>query len=141
MGYVPEIFVSDTIPDNTIYKPVVFEKDRMKAMFFFDVDDQQYYKEGTETVKVYLIFIVNVALLKPELPHRGDEEIRNDVRILCSLGMYQLSFTGEESGFRNVFKRFDGLVNKDGEVFEDRHPLLCFKMNLEIMYQPAEVEC
>lgn len=140
-GYVPEVFVSNTAPNNTVYKPVKFEKDKMKAMFFFDLDDQQTYKEGTETVKIFIIFITNIALLKPDLPHRADEEVKNDVRKICSLGLYQLGFIGEESGFKNVFKRFDGLVNKDGEVFEDRHPLLCFKMNMELMYQPAEVNC
>jgi len=139
-GYIPELFESSTEPGNTKYKPVYFNKSN-KGLFFFSTDDQETYKDGTATVRVYLIFIVNVALLKDKIPHRGDEEVRNDVRQLCSLGLHEMSLTGTETGFSNVFKQFNGLVNKDGEVFEDRHPLYCFKINMQLAYQPAEIKC
>ncbi len=140
-GYVPEIFVSSGEDNNTVYAPVIFDKTTMKGMFFYTVEDQQRWKEGVSVARVSAIFIVNVALIKPTFQHRADEEIRNQVRVLCSLGRYELAFIGDDTGFANVFRMFTGLTNKDGEVFEDRHPIHCFKMNFELNYLPAEIKC
>lgn len=139
-GYVPELFESSPEQNNTQYRSIYFDKSK-KGLFFFSVDDQERYKDGTAAIKVYLIFVLNVALIKDDIQHRGDEEVRNDVRKFCSLGLHELTLTGTETGFSNVFKQFTGLVNKDGEIFEDRHPIYCFKINLELMYQPAEINC
>lgn len=141
IGYVPEVFVESTEADNTKYLPIRFDKDNEKAMFFYVVDDTRTYKEGTNRVKVSCIFIVNVARIKDTLAHRGDEEIRSGVRKLCALGLFELAYLGDETGFTNVFKLFNGLSNKDGEVFEDRHPIHCFKINMELTYQPSETKC
>lgn len=140
-GYVPEVFVSSTEPNNTIYKPVVFDKVRHKAMFFFTTEDRATFLDGSETIKISLIFITNIALLKDKIKHRGDEEVRNDVMKLCSTNYQNFILTGTETGFGNVFRSFTGLVNKDGEVFEDRHPLYCFKLNFDLFYQPTQVQC
>jgi len=140
-GYVPEIFVKSTEPDNTLYKPVFFDKTNQKALFFFIADDNTKIDGGQEIVRISLIFIVNVAKLKPELSHRGDEEIRADVFKLLDANIQNFLLVGYERGFRNVLKMFDGLVNKDGEVFEDRHPMFCFKFNLDLYYQPTLVPC
>jgi len=140
-GYVPEVFVSSTEPGNTQYKGVVFDKTILKAMFFFNQEDKATFSEGSETAKVSLIFITNIAMLKAEFPHRGDEEVRNDVQKLCSMNVQNFILTGTETGFSNVFRQFSGLTNKDGEVFEDRHPLFCFKLNFDLFYQPTQIKC
>jgi len=143
-GFVPELFVSSTEPGNTQYKALYFDKTKTKALFFFTVDDIESYDQaqGTATAKVGLVFMVNVALLQDKISHRGDEEVRNEIRKICSMGLYEFTLTGSETGFANIFKQFSGLVNKDGEIFEDRHPLYCFKMNMNLTFQPAaEVNC
>lgn len=140
-GVIPEVFVSSTDPGNTTYKPVAFDKNLMKALFFFSVEDKSQFTDGSETAKISLILITNVALLKDQIPHRGDEEVRNDVMKLCSTNYQNFILTGTETGFKNVFKQFDGLINKDGEVFEDRHPLFCFKVNFDLFYQPLQEQC
>lgn len=140
-GYVPEYFISSTEPDNTRYEQVKFDKANSKALFFFSQEDRSTFTDGVETAKVSIIFIVNVAQLKDKLPHRGDEEVRNDVMKICSVNYYNFILTGTETGFSNVFRSFPGLINKDGEVFEDRHPLYCFKLNFDLIYQPTKVSC
>ncbi len=142
-GYIPELFNSSSEAGNTTYKALYFDKDKLKALFFFSVEDRETYQQeqGTATIPVSVIFIVNLSRLNKNAHHRADEEVRNDVRILCSLGLHETRLLGTETGFQNVFKQFNGLVNKDGEVFEDRHPVFCFKMNLELAYQPAEIKC
>jgi hypothetical protein len=140
-GYVPEVFVDSAGVNNTQYNPVFFDKSVMKALFFFNVLDLDIYKEGSETTKVELIFITDISKLKPGIQHRADEEVMSDVRKYASIGLYQFNLTGEERGFGNVFRQFSGLINKDGEVFEDRHPLLCFKFNFELFYLVTETIC
>lgn len=142
-GFVPELFVVSDVANNTQYKAVWFDKTNHAALFFFDVDDKEVYKEGMSTVTVSIIFMCNLAMLKTKSPiqHRADEEIRNDVRKICSVGLYQMQLKGEEVGYANVFRSFGGLVNNDGEVFEDRHPLYCFKMIMELNYLPSEIKC
>lgn len=141
IGYVPELFESSVDADNTVYKQAFFDKTTMKAMFFFSAGEIGQFREGSETVKVSVIFITNLSFIKPALAHRGDEEVRNDVQKLCNLNLYQFVLTGSETGFKNVFSQFSGLTNKDGEVFEDRHPLYCFKLNFELYYQPTMINC
>lgn len=144
LGTVPEVFVSGVAgTGNTIYKPVYFDKTTQSALFFFSVDDMLpfAYGQGSETAKVSIIFIMNLDQVKPLLPHRGDEEVRMDIAKLVSEGMYGFLLTGMETTFKNVFKQFTGLVNKDNEVFEDRHPLFCLKVNMELFYQPTAIDC
>jgi hypothetical protein len=141
IGYVPEVLVNSALENNTQYKQVYFDKTTMKALFFFSTDDLAKYSEGSETVNVSIIFITNISTLKPYIEHRGDEEVRNDVQSLLSQNRQNMILKGSETGFKNVFKQFSGLTNKDGEVFEDRHPLFCFKFNMELFYQPNNTDC
>lgn len=142
-GYVPEIKMNSVDPNDWQYAPIFFDKQTKKALFFFDIADNQPYNfsEGLETDKVSLIFITNISKLKPSIQHRGDEEVANDVQKLCSTGYMNFLLTGSETGFTNVFKSFNGLINKDGEVFEDRHPMYCFKFNFDLIFDPTEETC
>ncbi len=134
-GYVPEILVSSSDPNNTVYKAVTFDKTRLKAMFFITAGDKAEYKLGQETVTVSLICICNLALVKPSIQHRGDEEVRKDVlSVIINNVPGNFKVIDSETTFRNVFREFTGLLNKDGEVFEDRHPLFCFRYNMKLCY-------
>lgn len=138
-GYVPELFVSSTSDNNTVYEPVYFDKNTKKALFFFDPDDQETIKGPLAIRNVSIVFIVNISLLKTTLAHRGDEEVRNEVLRTVSPRRNGFELIGVETGFKNVFSRFDGLTNKDGEVFEDRHPVHCFKINMRLNYSINKV--
>jgi len=134
-GYVPEMFVSSAAVNNTVYKPVAFDKTILKAMFFLTVGDRADIKLGNETITVSLICICNLALIKPGLQHRGDEEVMKDMLKILTVNVPgNFKVLNSETGFRNVFREFTGLVNKDGEVFEDRHPLFCFRYNMTLIY-------
>lgn len=141
-GYVPELFVGSDDTNNTKYQAVYFDKTTLKAMFFFDAEDKVIKRDLTFEQGVGIIFIVNLELLNgpdttADLTHRGDEEVRNEIRMIMQDGKFQTTYEGEETGYRNVFSRYDGVNSKDTEVFEDRHPLHCFKMNMLFMFNPA----
>ena len=133
-GYIPEVFQSSSQPGNTVYKPVEFDETVNKALFFFDAYDDVKYSKGTSSVKVDIIFLVNVALLKPLLAHRGDEEIRNDVERLMAQKRFSFTMTGYATGFKNVFNRFDGLMSKEQVTFKDLHPIHVFKITADLIY-------
>jgi hypothetical protein len=133
-GYVPEVFESSADSNNTIYRAIEFVDDVYKALFFFDVDDRVKYDAGNTLARVELIFIVHLPSIKPGLLHRGDEEARNDAEKLCSQRRFGFTMNGFETGFRNVFSRFDGLLNDDQLTFRDQHPLHVFKINFDLLY-------
>ena len=141
LGYVPEVFVSGTDANNTIYNGIQFDKTRMNALFFFSAGQREKINEGQSTLPVSIIFMVNITALKPAVVHRADEEIRNDVGKLISQGFHQFELDSIETGLKNVFREFDGYLNKDGQIFEDRHPLYCFRVNTELKYILTETFC
>lgn len=145
-GVIPEVFVSGTPgTNNTVYKAAYgqngFDQTTTYAQFFFDVDPVTKFKQGAETTVLSLIVIVNLEKVKPLLSHRGDEEVRCDIEKLLMPRFYGIDMTGSEVGYKNVFRSFTGVINQDGEVYEDRHPLYCLKFNADIVYNPTLVQC
>jgi hypothetical protein len=133
-GYVPEVFVSSDLANNTVYKPALFDDTINKAVSFFDVGSVVKYDNGTSKATVYLIFMVNVALIKPTLQHRGDEEIRRDVELLCSMRRFNFTLNEFMTGYKNVFNDFDGWLKADQVTFRDLHPLHCFRLGFDLIY-------
>lgn len=138
LGYRPEVFVSSIQLDNTVYKPVYFDETNNKAVSFFFVGDVIKQDHGNSTARVSLIFIVNVPVLKPALLHRGDEEIRVDVEMLCQLRKYGFEMTELITGYKNVFAEFDGLTKQDPSTYKDSHPFHCFRINMNLLYDINE---
>jgi hypothetical protein len=144
VGYVPEVFVPAAEPDpaNTTYKQVFFDETTMKACSFFTMKDAESYQDTAGRValiaKVSLIFMVNISLIKTDLLHRGDEEIRTDVQKLCLRELYDFKPTSFETGYKTVFSEFDGWTKTDQVTFKDAHPLHCFRINFDVLYNAAD---
>lgn len=140
-GTVPEVFIGSSLVNNTTYKPAYFDETNMSAMFFFSIDDKSSFKEGSETTGVSITFITNLERIKAMIQHRGDEEAVVDVESICNTGRNGLLLTATQRGFKNVFNQYTGLINKDGEVFRDRHPIFCFRIDMSIFFQPTLTPC
>ena len=131
-GYIPEVYVNGSA---TEYEQVFFDDTTLAALFFFSCDDSTDFKKGASaTTKCSIIFICNLALIKPNYSFRADEETRQDVEKLCAVNRNEFMMTGIEIGYNKVFSDFSGLVNKDGTVFRDRHPLHVFRINGYFLY-------
>lgn len=138
-GIMPEVLVSSTEPaTNTNYKQMFFDDSVNKVVSFFDVGPVMTYAKATATVKAWAVFMVNVALLKPDIQHRADEEIRNDVQRLCAQSHFGFSMNESVTGYRNVFSEFTALLGKDQETFRDSHPLHCFRIGFNLIYDVFE---
>lgn len=135
-GYMPEVFKALNGANSTDYKEVFFDDTNNAAVSFFSTGDISDYKSGSATVKVSLIIILNLIKVQPNppLPWRIDEEIRSSVMNMLQSGKFGFEMTGVETGYKNVFKDFDGMLNKDTVTYRDRHPFYCFKINFNLLY-------
>lgn len=132
-GYTPEVFSGLATTGGKDYEEVMFN-DTLKALCFFSVGEQAKYDTGTTVAKIGLIFMVNVPQLKPTILHRGDEEIRRDVELLCAGKRFGFTMTGFETGIDNVFREFSGWRKSDGIKYRDMQPLHCFRINFDLLY-------
>lgn len=122
-GYRPEVYVgakeyADTFFDDTI-----------SASSFFVAKDKADFGTGMTSTTVSLIFCVNLSKLKPEVMHRADEEIRQDVMNRCD--MFGFSLSSVTTGISNVFLEFNPASIK----FRDMHPFHCFRLDLSLSYK------
>jgi hypothetical protein len=119
-GYIPEFYVG-----NNEYMELFFDDTVFVTSFFIVADKTNIIMNGCQTV-VSLIFCVDISKLK-NLPHRADEEVRQDV--LDTL--QALDLISVETGINNVFREFSVSSIK----YRDLHPLHCFRLNFNIIYQ------
>lgn len=132
-GYIPEVFVGDSANGQTAYKEAFFDETVNKAIGFFHHDNTKYEK-GNSRARVCLLFIVNLQKLKPNIQHRADAEVRKDVELLLQLRKFSFEMTEIVTGFRNVFAEFDGWLRPGMITFGDIHPLHCFRINMDLLF-------
>lgn len=133
-GYIPEVFVSASSENNTIYKEAWFDDTLHKAVSFFDSYDEVKYDNGTSQATVDLIFIVNIPFIKPGIEHRADEEVRRDVEQLCAMPRFNFTMKEFRTGYQTVFSRFDGWIDRDQTTFRDMHPIHVFAIRFNLIY-------
>jgi hypothetical protein len=144
-GYIPEFFnntVLDSSLNATVYKTIIFDETLNKVVSFFNLIDTTEHKLGFMSSKISFIMMINLQKIKTTIAWRPDEEVKIDVLKTWQsaikklhTGKYGAEVLGIETGIKNVFKEFDGLIgNKEFTTFNDRHPLYCFKINLNLNY-------
>ena len=133
-GYTPEVFTgTGNVEGKDDYKEVLFD-DSLKALSFYHMAEVGKYTASNPVVDVALIFMVNVRELKPAITWRADEEIRNDVEVLCQIDKYGMTMTGFVTGIDQVFKEYSGWRKKEGIKYRDEHPLHCFRLNFSLLF-------
>jgi hypothetical protein len=105
--------------------------DMLKAVSFFGISEIETHKAGEKT-DVHLVFFVNIAKLKPAIQHRADEEVRKDVQNFFF--QYPGLYKSTELWLENVLKEYRGSSASEGLKVVDMHPIHCFRINLEILY-------
>jgi hypothetical protein len=139
-GYVPEVFISSLISGNTSYREVYFDLTNNSVVSFFSISDSIKYDIEKTVANISIIFILNIAKLKPTIQWRADEEIKNDIIKQIKISIvnysktYKMLITGFETGFKNVFKEFSGIINNDTLTYMDIHPIFNFKVNMTTNY-------
>jgi hypothetical protein len=123
-GYVAEVFTA-----GKDYKEVYWN-DNLRAISFFREDDKVENALGEGKTRLALIFFVDLSKLKPSIAHRADEEVRLDV-----IKLFGLELESVETGVDNVLREFSGTRKTDLAIKGDQHPVHCFRLNLNIIFQ------
>ncbi len=131
-GYSPEVYLG-----SNEYKDSFFD-DTVKALSFFGIGETEKFNGGLIS-NVFLVFCVQIPLLKPTYSWRADVEVRMDVEMLCKSPRFGLMFQGTETGIDNVFKEFSGWKKKEGIKFRDMHPWHCFRLNFNTNPYPISI--
>ena len=136
-GAIPEFYVGDED-----YKEMVFDSTNNDVLSFFVLDDKTVYQLGIETANAAIIFKINIGNIKPSVTWRPDEEVKKD--ILENLqwlipkiqqGKFRVEITGTETGYKNVFKEFEGMTaNKERSYYNDLNPFLIYRVDMNLTY-------
>lgn len=129
-GYVPEMYVG-----SKEYKDLFFD-DTLSAISFFGCEEKTI-KNGLHFGDAHLIFLVDLSKIKFTVTHRADEEAIQGVYLLLK-NYGELVITDEISGIDNVFREYSGWNKTGGISLKNMQPLLCFRLNFTINYNPAE---
>jgi len=127
-GSIPEFYDATT----SNYTEVLTD-DRLKALCFFGIEDQQKYDKGSSAAKAFLIVMLDLSKIKPLITdHRPDEEVRIDVQNICAQPKYGFTFTGIETG-KKIFREYSGFRIEDIK-YSDMNQLHYFRINFDLLY-------
>jgi hypothetical protein len=127
-GYTPEIYKG-----NNEYNDSYFD-DTLSGSAFWGLGEQTKISlAGDVTANLFVIFMVNLDLIKPGTT-RNDEEARIDVERIALKRDYGFFLTGIITGIDQVFKEYSGYKAVKGIKFRDMQPWHCFRLNFQVTY-------
>lgn len=126
-GYTPEVYVG-----RNEYNDSYFD-DKLFGSAFFGLGELEKVDKGNTIADIYLIFMVNLAKIKPGAT-RNDEEARVDVEQICLSRDFGFYLNGIVTGIDQVFKEYSGYKQTNGIKFRDTHPFHCFRLNFKLNY-------
>jgi hypothetical protein len=126
-GYIAEVYTG-----SKEYREVYWD-DSLNAISFFGTNGT-IERTVLSSAEVHLVFFVDLSKVKPDITHRADEEVRDEIEAIVG------SFTGGfvlksiELWLENVLREYHGSRRDDRLKYVDMHPVHCFRMNLSINY-------
>ncbi|MDP4151191.1 MAG: hypothetical protein Q8943_17425 [Bacteroidota bacterium] len=129
-------FVAEVFDGGTEYKEV-YADDTLDAISFFGVSDK-IVSEAASTTHLHWVFFVNVAQLKPQLAHRGDEEVRQDVLKAFGRASYGIFYQSTEFSIDQVLREYPG-SRRDKLKDIDMQPWHCFRLNYKIIFDESKI--
>lgn len=128
-GYIAEVFNGSSDTGGIDYKEVYWD-DALSAISFFGLSGEQEYQTGGISADVHLVFFVDLSALKPNAPHRADEEVRRDVIEAIGANSYGFTLQSVELWLENVLREYPGSRRDNRLERVDMHPVHCFRINL-----------
>lgn len=144
-GYIPEYFGSDQYTDGkgaSVRGGMFFEDTLAMLSYFGSVDPIKKEKNGDYTANCELMFFVDLSKITPAGISDADGQRLDDVFVNSVINFIQ--FNGCTWTVKDVIKDVDKVLDKySGEqkkdtLNKDMHPKFCFKILLEIHYNPNE---
>ena len=82
---------------------------------------------------------MNLQKLRPEITHRADEEIRQDVLQAVGKSSFGMTFKSVDLWIENVLKEYPGSRRDERLKAVDMHPVHCFRYNYTLLYNPNKI--
>lgn len=122
---------AENYTSNGEYKDVFFNDTFTATSFFIDSDNKSVINHAQQIeTDLSIIFQVKLDLLKPNIAHRADEEIRYDVVRVLEPNRYNFRITNVVTGISNVYTEF----NTDSLQFDDMSKRHVFRINMTGTY-------
>jgi hypothetical protein len=125
-------YIAEAYIGNNEYKEVYWD-DTLSAISWFGISGKTEFDKQNKT-DVHLVFFVNLQKLKPNIQHRADEEIRNEIQKIFGYSLFGFSFESIELWLENVLREYPGSRRDDRLKAVDMHPVHCFRINFKIHY-------
>lgn len=111
--------------------------DRVKCTSFFGESDTVTELDGgLFKSQVHLIFCLNLAKIKPNIEHRADSEVHQNVlTVLRSAALDTTSLTLQQ-WLDTVFREYTSDKVRKHAIFTDLQPAHCFRINFNVTYMP-----
>ena len=126
-------YIAENYEGENNYKEVYWD-DALKAISFFGTAVRTENESGQHVTNVHLVFFLNLALLKPSITHRADEEVHKDVLNVIGKSLHGFQVDSIETGIENVLREYPGSRRDDRLKYVDMHPVHCFRINLSVSY-------
>ena len=151
-GYIPQYFIaSDTNTANDyagsdgLNGGALFYNDNFSVVSFFELADPEKKNDIRDDVaKVSLMFFINLSQITPggiPIANQGgqrlDEICINDVKNFMLCNGCCFTITDTYRGVDKVLEKYSGDVKKRA-LLDDMHPKFCFRLDLEIRYNPFQ---
>jgi hypothetical protein len=126
-GYIAEVYTG-----GKEYKEVYWN-DKLYAISFFGTDGSVD-RSALSTANVHLVFFVDLSKAKPEIAHRADEEVRDEIEAITGSFVGGFVLKSIELWLQNVLKEYPGSRRDNRLKYVDMHPVHCFRLNFSITY-------
>ena len=126
-------YVAENYEGNKEYKEV-YHDDALYASSFFGISDNIEISEAN-TAAVHLIMFVNLDMVKPTAEQRADEEVRTEVCNILDAGLSHSVVRSVDLTVERVLREYRGSLRDDRLKNIDMHPVHCFRVNLELVYE------
>lgn len=114
------------------YENVIYAEGN--KFFFIQTDDITPKDMQNYQTRLSLFFTVNLSDVKPDIVHRADEEVHNDVLNIINK-ISKVSLNRLVTDIQKVYSGFEYREN------DDYHPYHCFKIELDVYYNPKDKPC
>jgi hypothetical protein len=137
-GYVAEVF-----KDNKEYDDVYWN-DKVFAVSFFGISGPIKRSVKSE-VQIHFVMFANLSELSlrntngETITHRGDEELRQQVTGIIGRFSNGFRLDSTEFGIENVLREYPGSYRDKGLKNVDMHPVHCFRLNLNLIYDHNKI--
>jgi hypothetical protein len=132
-GYIAEHFVAPGSNKEVYYDSAI------AVSSFFGLTSNITRKGPSASVDVHLVFFADLKKIKPDIDHRADEEVRQDVASVIGPSRFDFTLESIEIGIENSLREYPGSRRDDRLKYVDMDNVHCFRINLKLIFNPNKI--